>query len=244
MTKSLELKKWFNSGEPWVWLNAAAVSASMIMVFGLLALIAYNGLGHFWPAQLMEAELLDNDKTAIIIGEIRDTEIVPAQQIRDAGIKLPDNVKQVKRILLKQGNRDLYGLDFRWILEREVTNSRYPKDLISIERREWGNLYGRLVAIKENGKMFQSNELYSAMQSKLAQVLILYEQAREISVSEIGAINYRLEKLRLKERKLQLDKDLTDQNKALNLALIEQQRQDLNQTFELLQTKVNIINFL
>ncbi|MDX2503479.1 MAG: phosphate ABC transporter permease PstA [Gammaproteobacteria bacterium] len=241
MKKSLTFKNWFSSGEPWVWLNAAAVSASMIMVFGLLALIAYNGMGHFWPAQLLEIELRDNDNRAIIIGEIRHTETVLAQQIRDAGIKLPDDVQQVKRILLKQGNRDIYGLDFRWILERDVINSRYPNDLIAIERREWGNLYGRLSAIKEKGKMLQSSEPYSIMQSKLAQVLILYEQAREISVNEIGAINFNIEKLRLKERKLQSDNSLTDQNKALNLALIEQQRQDLNETFELLQVKVNRI---
>ncbi len=241
MKKSLTFKNWFSSGEPWVWLNAAAVSASMIMVFGLLALIAYNGMGHFWPAQLLEIELRDNDNRAIIIGEIRHTETVLAQQIRDAGIKLPDDVQQVKRILLKQGNRDIYGLDFRWILERDVINSRYSNDLIAIERREWGNLYGRLAAIKEKGKMLQSSEPYSIMQSKLAQVLILYEQAREISVNEIGAINFNIEKLRLKERKLQSDNSLTDQNKALNLALIEQQRQDLNETFELLQVKVNSI---
>ena len=63
MKKTSRLINWYSSGEPWVWLNAAAVSASMIMVFGLLALIAYNGLGHFWPANLMEAELVDGDKT-------------------------------------------------------------------------------------------------------------------------------------------------------------------------------------
>ena len=39
----------FKSGTPWVWLNAAAVSISMVMVIGLLILIAVRGLGHFWP---------------------------------------------------------------------------------------------------------------------------------------------------------------------------------------------------
>ena len=32
------MRNWFKSGEPWVWLNAAAVSASLIVVIGLLLL--------------------------------------------------------------------------------------------------------------------------------------------------------------------------------------------------------------
>jgi len=43
------IKKWFKTGDPWIWLNAAAVSASLIIVIGLLLLIAVQGLSHFWP---------------------------------------------------------------------------------------------------------------------------------------------------------------------------------------------------
>ena len=46
------IKQWFKSGEPWVWLNAAAVSINLILVVGLFALVAVRGLGHFWPAQV------------------------------------------------------------------------------------------------------------------------------------------------------------------------------------------------
>ncbi|MCK5648048.1 MAG: phosphate ABC transporter permease PstA [Gammaproteobacteria bacterium] len=239
MTIFFKLRNWFASGEPWVWLNAAAVSTSLLMVFGLLALIAYNGLGHFWPADLMEAELVDGEKKSVLIGEIRESETVLAQQIRDAGIHLPEDVQRVKRILLKQGNRDIYGLDFRWILDRDVINKHYPENLLAIERREWGNLYGRLIGIKENGHTIQTDEPYKAMQSRLKKVIELHELAGDISGNEIDAINYRLETLRLKEKKLLLEDELRE-NVFLKKKqmLIEEERQSLNQRFIQLQSKV------
>ena len=241
MKQSSGIRQWVKTGEPWVWLNAAAVSASMMMVVGLLALIAYHGLGHFWPADLMEAELVDGDKSTIIMGEVRATEIVPAQQIRESGVRLPADITQVKRILLKQGNRDIYHLDFRWFLERDIANINYPEDLIVFERREWGDLYGRLVAIKEHGQALnhleKTDELYAQLQSKLARILDLYEQARDISVNEIGNINYQLEQLRLKEKKLQLNGALSNERQAI----IEQERQALNQSFSQLQIKANTL---
>ena len=35
------LKRWHSSGSPWIWLNAAAVSASLIMVAGLLLALSF-----------------------------------------------------------------------------------------------------------------------------------------------------------------------------------------------------------
>ena len=52
--KQQTLKTWFKSGSPWVWLNGGAVSIAIIMTLGLLALIAVRGLGHFWPANIIE----------------------------------------------------------------------------------------------------------------------------------------------------------------------------------------------
>ena len=50
--------EWQDSCTPWVWLNAAAVSACILLVLGLLLLIAVRGLGHFWPAKVHELRYL------------------------------------------------------------------------------------------------------------------------------------------------------------------------------------------
>ncbi len=47
------MKKWWQSGDPWIWLTSAAVTVSIIVVGGLLILIAIRGLGHFWPAMVV-----------------------------------------------------------------------------------------------------------------------------------------------------------------------------------------------
>ena len=48
------MKRWFASGTPWIWLNAGALTISMVMVVGLLALITVRGLAHFWPDPVVE----------------------------------------------------------------------------------------------------------------------------------------------------------------------------------------------
>jgi phosphate transport system permease protein len=48
--------KWFKSGTPWIWLNAGAVSVSLLMVLGLLLLITVRGLSYFWPSDVLDAQ--------------------------------------------------------------------------------------------------------------------------------------------------------------------------------------------
>ena len=64
----------FKSGTPWVWLNAGAVSISIIMVVGLLVLIAVRGLGHFWPKTIYEIDYIDRGNQVVLIGEKSKTE--------------------------------------------------------------------------------------------------------------------------------------------------------------------------
>lgn len=67
----LTLKQWFESGSPWVWLTAAAVSTSLLMVFGLLGLIGARGLGFFWPSDIVEMQYrVTPDKSIRLIGEV------------------------------------------------------------------------------------------------------------------------------------------------------------------------------
>jgi len=66
------MKNWWKSGDPWIWLTAASVSISILTVVGLLFLIAVNGLGHFWPKSVIDADY----ESYHIIGEIYDEKTV------------------------------------------------------------------------------------------------------------------------------------------------------------------------
>ena len=152
------IKQWFKSGSPWIWLNAAAVSISLILVIGILLLVAVRGLGHFWPADVVEYRYQNNGKQqTIMMGEVVDHSIMTASQAKESGYTLKDNnAEYLVQQLVKTGNRDLTGMDFRWIQQQNILETLYPKELIAVERREWGNFYGRLVSVKENGKVIKS----------------------------------------------------------------------------------------
>ena len=138
-----ELRAWFRSGSPWIWINAGAVTASIVMVAALIILIAVRGLGHFWAKPVFEADYIEADgTTSLLIGEVHDSEIVPAERLREAGETVAAGVDTLRRYLVKTGNRDTGGLDFRWALESRIKAKRHPETLVVLERYEWGNFYG------------------------------------------------------------------------------------------------------
>ena len=225
--------KWFRSGEPWVWLQAAAVSFSLIMVLGLILLISVNGLGHFWPAALIEARLESDTGETRIIGEIKARKEVvrqTAQQNEDA---------KEAQLFIKVGNRDLNRLDFIWIDEKQVLQTDYPDDLVTLERREWGNLYGRLLAVYEGQlEIAGKANAFVILQELLEQSADLVRKIETIEKKAIGNINYQLEKLRLKRKRLIMDNSLTAELQAM----LQEQQQDLELQYSKLQAKLFLYN--
>ncbi|MFA7387798.1 MAG: phosphate ABC transporter permease PstA [Thiohalobacteraceae bacterium] len=230
---------WFKSGTPWIWLNAAAVSASLIMVAGLLGLIAARGLGHFWPTDIAELEYRQPDgQTVRIIGEIRAKEEVPRERLESAGLSVPDGIETVTRYQLKIGNRDAYGLDFTWLLRHEIQSERYPEELVSVERREWGNAYGYLREVHEAGELVASGaEAWDALHARLERARGIATEIRDIERGEISRINYQLEQLRLETRRL----ELAGQADAAALAGIEAQRTALQTEYAGLQESLTAL---
>ena len=202
---------WFGSGLPYIWLNAGAVSVSIIMVTGLVMLIAARGLGHFWPADVAQFDYyaMPDGQPESLMGERVDEEIVPRSRAGD--IAYPGEL--VKRDLIKTGNRDLTGLDFRWILNAGIQNQSYPPEAIVVERREWGNFYGFLVALDLNGeKIADPARLFERFAQAIASNNEIYREIEHIEKHLIGAINYQMERLRLRERGLELDGARTPEN--------------------------------
>ena len=200
------IKQWFNSGTPWVWLNAAAVSTSLILVVGLLALIAVRGAGHFWPSNVAEFVYQeDGGQVQTIIGEIVDTSKTGAAMARAAGYNIESDSEVLVQYLIKTGNRDLTGMDFRWLSARNIRQQQYPLEMIVLERREWGNFYGFPVAVKENGAVIATGpQATLLMQERLQNALTIFEKIGHLEKKEIGSINYELEQLRLQQKRLEL----------------------------------------
>ncbi len=206
------MKLWFKSGAPWIWLNAAAVSTSLIMIVGVLGLVAVRGVGNFWPHQVTRYSYQEAGKEPqTIIGEKVDSSVTPAAMAKSTGFTMADNEDTLVQYLIKTGNRDVTGTDFRWIQERNVKEQSDPSDMMVVERREWGNFYGQLLEVKENGKTIATGEqAWPVLQAKIAEALKVFKEIAHLEKKEIGAINYALERLRLKQRKLELENRLDE----------------------------------
>ena len=232
----MSIKAWYKSGSPWVWLNAGAVAISVILVVGLLSLIAVRGLGHFWPGQILVADYAPPGQTArMIAGEINDREEVSAARLASAGLPVPEDQEFLTRNLMKVGNRDVSGSDFAWVVDIWLENRTYPENIVALERREWGNFYGYLTTLKEDGKVVaEGDQVWSEFQKRLQRTLDIYEEIYAIEKHDIGSVNSRLERLRLQQRGLELEDNLT----PAALADIEAERKVLNAEYKVLEQKL------
>ncbi|MFT5930113.1 MAG: phosphate transport system permease protein [Oceanospirillaceae bacterium] len=234
------LKQWFSSGLPWIWLNGAAVSINIIMVVGVLALIAVRGLGHFWPAPILQAQVQVQQQSTRLIGSIVDDELVSAEQLRGSGVILPTSQESAKRLLIKTGNRDVTRADFLWVLEQDLTSIIYPQEMMTLERREWGNFYGRLVALKEAGSVivdrdnYVDEDLWQLFLKRVERSLIIYDDIQSIEKGAIGEINYGMERLRLQRRGFELKSQLT----PILQAELDAKRRELDQRYAGLQQQL------
>jgi len=209
--KQDSLKNWFKSGSPGVWLSGGAVSIAVIMTLGLLLLIAVRGLGHFWPADLVHTRyVVPGQGAQVLIGEVVQAEEVPRARLKGAGLPVPDAGPEfMTRELLKVGNREVYGSDFTWVVGDWLTEQSKPAELMTLERREWGNFYGYLLSVKEKGQVVAEGEAaWPALQQRLARVDQLAAELAQLEKKDIGAINHGLERLRLQTRKLELQGEL------------------------------------
>ena len=218
--KRFSVKKFFDSGSLFIWLCGGALGLSLLMIGGLLVLIMINGMGYFWPKDLIQFTLKDG---SVVLGEWVATETIPDSESTN-------KPKGHERIQLKVGNRDLYGLDFRWVDQADILNEQYPSDVLAFERREWGNFYGRIKEIQEGETILASGnaEGMRVLFSLLERSNGIQEQIHEIEHDEIGELNYRLEQARLRLRSLEMN----DQAGAEERASIDAQVQELESLYE------------
>ncbi|GAB3308143.1 ABC transporter permease family protein [Haliea atlantica] len=233
---------WLRSGEPMIWLNAAAVSVSIIAVVGLLLLLAVRGLGHFWPADVLSVDVEYQGQTRALLGEVVEQVEVSGEQLREAGFELSGPGPFYQRTLLKQGNRDALGTDFVWLIDEQFANLAWPEGVMVLERLEWGNFYGYLRSVTPRGgpavdATDEPQRAWETLQALIAETVSVRENIREIEQGAIGAINHDLERLRLRERGLEMRGELD----AAAQAELAEERATLDARFRSLQDELNAL---
>jgi len=184
-------RTFWQRGEPFVWASGAALTLILLSAAILFSVVLANGLAAFWPDKLALAELKDGTK---LLGEIQQQE------------KLPEDPTQ-HRLQFKTGNRDLYGLDFRWVNGNDIAIISYPEPATVVERLEYGNFFGFLKAITlNNGDPQPIAGHPEALRTAIESLDPQLEKADEIadSISELNrrldAINEEMAELRYRHQ--------------------------------------------
>lgn len=220
----------WKSGDPFVWLTGVALMFSLLMIAGLLYLIMAKGLGFFWPSDIAEIVLKDGTK---YLGQVTSSEKIP-----QPGAPLGTTPKY--RIRVKIGNRDIYGSDFKWIEKNDIKEITYPEFAGLIERREWGNFYGFIKEIKDNGivEAEGSKESWAAIQPYINQAENIFAKIKKIEKKNVGDINLKIEKLRLRIRELELE-GKTDES---SISGLKNQIAEQNRLYQKEEAKLTSLN--
>jgi phosphate transport system permease protein len=174
----------WKSGDPFIWLTGSALGFCLLMVAGLVGVISYNALGHFWPAAMVQFEMADGER---LLGRVVARQEIPGQE-------------GAHRLQLKVGNRDAYGLDFRWVDEARIAGRTLPPEAAVFERREWGELYGVLAGVFDGESQLApgGEEGWRALERLMEQTAAERERIEGLERGEIAELSRRVKELRSK----------------------------------------------
>lgn len=112
-------------GEPMVWLAGGMFAVACLMILSLLTLVLWQGLSTLWPRSYLVYVRPDG---SLVTGELYGVTKEAAS----------------KKVYLRTGNYDVSNQHFLYADDADFVSSEAwkPVDLWTVERKEWGNLYG------------------------------------------------------------------------------------------------------
>jgi phosphate transport system permease protein len=180
--------KFWRQGEPYVWGTGLALSLVLSLTFMLLYVVISNGVLVFWPKKITLATLNDGRH---LLGEVVQKENNPTT----------GNGRQQFKI----GNRDMYGLDFKWLDTHDVKEFTQPPAAYVLERQEHGNFYGFLKELKTPGLVLTEGDRGNL---QAARDLIEPQRAEVDKIDrQIAAINATMEQKNNKLARLLYNKE-------------------------------------
>jgi len=241
------LTHWFRSDTPWVWLNAGALALALLSLLGILLLIATRGLAYFWPPSLLQAELQGEGQPRIIAGEVIRRESLPLSQLRATDNAPESTQAEVTRTLIRGSSPASSRSDFFWVLDSNLSGTRYPEQLAVFEPVRWGRVYGYLHALRTGGEPWLQREqagdeaLWQALAQRQQQVRTLQLEIDRIENTRLAEINRRLEALQLEQRRLTSSPDRQAEHPELEqtASRLEQEYVQLQQHRQTQQARID-----
>ncbi len=113
--------------------NAGAISIALVAVFGLLLLILFRGMSHFWPADVESFHYKNQHMKSPLLQKLLKMKLF----LLNHYMVLKMQKVMSMRYLVKTGNRDILGSDFGWLYDIDLLKREKPKNIMALERIEW-----------------------------------------------------------------------------------------------------------
>jgi phosphate transport system permease protein len=219
-------------GKAFTWLCGGALAFNLLLVIAILALLAWNGFAYFWQRDLVELDLKDGRK---VLGEIWEVEQVAKTKATPG----QPSAAAIDRIRMKIGNRDVSDLDFMWLDAKDIVKRSRPAGAVMLERLEWGNFYGTMAELRQGGKVIAAGPeaVWKAFGPLHARKTAELAKIHDLEKGAIGDVNYEIERLRLAEKKLELEK-LPAAETARRKAALEAEIAERQAEYERLATRL------
>ena len=197
-------------GEPFIWSLGGALALGILMVFGFLVLVFWNGLVTFYPKPIEVVTLRDG---AVLAGEPTRSEVYrPGTEILNSLDEtqrkaIVENDGYAGRTLYRTGNFDFYNEDYRWVPDFQIKEVTTPGDIFFLERVEWGPFVGRIQRVNLNKEVFEGTAVrLGRLRDEQAKAAERRQRIRAIERGDIGEVNHYLEKDRLALKRVAMER--------------------------------------
>ncbi|HEV3417828.1 MAG TPA: ABC transporter permease subunit [Pirellulales bacterium] len=201
-------------GEPMVWLTGGALAVAVVMVFGLLGFVVYQGIGTFWPQPVVRVTTVDGN---VYLGEIARSEVyrpedrvfaaLPKEAVGKARAAVAAAGGQATRRLYRVGNFELTQAPFHWVDDFAASDQERPQWAMVVERLEHGRYYGELQAMLIDGKVVADtpDAAWKKFTEVQPEVRRRWREAVSLDKHELGAIHREEKRVRLAKIQAGLD---------------------------------------
>src|SRR5262245_27811890 len=220
-------------GESFVWFTSMGLAIGLIMVVFLLFLIISNGIKVFWPDETAVIKLKEGSDARINNQQYLAGKILRKQE--RMGSRSSANKQHELQLFI--GNKDIYGLGFKFIDEKDIVETKYPKEIMEIERLEYGDaiVMPKELNIKGSRAIAASDPQFAnKLSSEVKEIRDRWDEIKLIEKDQIGSINREMEKLRIRQKVAQEKKQGADRMKE-----IEGRMAKLQADYEVLAAKAS-----
>jgi phosphate transport system permease protein len=224
------------------------LTVGLAMIIFLLGLIVVNGYHAFWPKRVARIELKPDRQAGLRGSEGLAGEIVRRQHKMTGAVSQPqvagEQAADLTEWQLFLGNKDAYGTAFRYVDVADIAHLSCPRDILLIERLEYGDAIGVPVSLMTDGKgalPATHDQFRERLRVLTAEANRRWADIRRLERNDIGAISMRMQKLRQEQRSIIRGKRPDGGEAASQLEAIQEALSALQTEYELLAQKARAL---